>query len=98
MSVKHDKGKTRAHLVLSDFANALEAVAEVGTFGANIYSESGWLNVPDGEKRYLDALMRHYLEHCKGVELDEESGLKHLAHFAWNALAVLELKVRRRSE
>lgn len=95
---KLDHGKIKSGLVLGDFARALQAVCEVGTFGANKYSESGWLSVPDAEKRYEDAKVRHMLERMSGVQLDSDSRLKHLAHEAWNALAILELQIRREKE
>lgn len=91
---KLDDGKIYAGLVLGDFANALKAVAEVGTFGANKYSKSGWLSVPDGIARYEDAKTRHWLARMSGERLDSDSGLMHKAHEAWNALAVLELELR----
>lgn len=96
VGVKHDAGKPRAGLMLLDFARALEAVAEVTTFGAQKYSPSGWRSVPDAEARYTDALVRHLLawKQADG-EVDEESQLLHLAHAAWNALAVLELELAR---
>lgn len=85
---KHDEGKPRAGLVLGDFSRALLEVAKVGTFGAEKYSDHGWLSVEDNRARYLDALWRHLLAK---EERDSESGYSHLAHVAWNALAVLEL-------
>src|SRR3990167_1862280 len=91
---KFDDGKIRADLVLSRFANALEAVSRVGTFGANKYSKDGWLRVENGIERYKDAMMRHWLADAAGEEFDKESGMPHLAHHAWNALAVLELTIR----
>ena len=94
MSVKHDEGKIRAGLVLGDFSAALEEVCKVGTFGAEKYSAHGWLEVPDASERYTDAMLRHYLAHAQGIATDPESGLPHLAHLAWNALAVLELELR----
>jgi hypothetical protein len=64
----------------------------VGTFGADKYTLHGWLAVENGEERYMDALFRHLLA---DEETDAESDLPHLAHAAWNALAVLELHLRR---
>jgi hypothetical protein len=87
---KLDNGKLRAHLVLSDFSRALEAVCEVGTFGANKYSPRGWKSVPGALERYQDAMMRHWLAIQRGEEIDSESGLRHEAHFAWNVLACLQ--------
>lgn len=89
---KLDSGKQLAGVLL-DFSRALEAVADVGTFGANKYTRGGWQSVPGGELRYMDALMRHLLK-MQREELDPDSGLEHLAHLAWNCLAVLELKRR----
>ena len=92
---KNDAGKIRPGLVLGDFANALTEVTKVGTFGAEKYSDHGWLSVPDGPARYEDAMLRHWLAAKRGEDIDSDSGLSHLAHFAWNALAILELELRR---
>ena len=92
---KLDAGKMRAGLVLGDFANALKLVCEVGTFGAEKYTPRGWLDVPNAEERYEDAKERHLLERLSGDKFDQDSQLPHLAHEAWNALAVLELQCRR---
>jgi len=94
MSTKNDKGKPLAGLVLQDFARALEQVVEVGTFGAKKYSKHGWLSVPDARERYTDALYRHLLAYGKGDYTDDDSGLRHLSHAAWNILAILELEER----
>lgn len=94
---KLDAGKARAGLVLLDFALALEAVAQVGTFGADKYTPHGWLSVPAGIERYTDALFRHLLAEATAVTgvgplaTDPDSGLAHAAHAAWNALARLQL-------
>ena len=90
--VKHDQGKVMGQL-LGDFSRALLGVAEVGTFGANKYTRGGWLSVPEGEQRYYDALWRHLLQ-ANQTDKDEESGLTHLEHAAWNILALIELKKR----
>jgi hypothetical protein len=88
---KLDAYKPRSWLVLGGFANALQAVAEVGTFGANKYTADGWKQVDNGFSRYSDAMLRHVLAEAAGDELDPESSLLHAAHGAWNALARLEL-------
>jgi hypothetical protein len=91
---KLDAGKIRPGLVLGGFARALKEVARVGTYGAQKYTENGWVLVPNGVDRYDDAMLRHWLdEHC-GVELDKDTELRHAAHAAWNALARLDLLVR----
>jgi len=89
---KLDSGKCVAG-VLSDFALALQAVADVGDFGARKYTRGGWQAVPNAEERYFDAAWRHLLK-ARHEELDKDSGLPHLAHLAWNLLAVLEIQGR----
>lgn len=88
---KNDKDKIAAG-VLADFSLALMEVAKVGTFGAKKYSRGGWMSVPNGIERYSDAMLRHYLK--ERYVLDKDSGLRHHAHLAWNALARLELILR----
>lgn len=95
---KLDAGKIRPSLVISGFAQALSAVAAVGTYGANKYTDNGWMEVPGGIERYSDAMLRHTLSEMSGEENDQESGLSHAAHAAWNALATLELKIRAKNE
>ena len=90
---KLDAGKNRLGLVVADFANAIQQVGLVATMGALKYTASGWLAVKDGKERYSDALFRHLVAHAAGERLDG-SGLLHLAHAAWNVLAVLELELR----
>jgi len=92
---KLDAGKPRLGLVLGDFGNALLAVGEVGTFGAQKYTEHGWLEVENGEARYTDARYRHMVKEGVGETVDKDSDLLHAAHTAWNALARLELKIRK---
>jgi hypothetical protein len=95
--VKYDQGKPRVGLMISDFSRALNEVATVSTFGANKYSPSGWRTVEDARNRYWDALHRHLLA-MSTADRDEESNLLHLAHAAWNALAVLEIELTIQSE
>lgn len=82
-----DQHEPRPALVLGGFVLALRAVTEVGTFGA----DNGWRSVPDGQQRYTDAMLRHWLADPCGLSPDPDSGLAHAAHLAWNALARLEL-------
>ena len=88
--VKFDEGKPRVGLVLGGFSRALEAVSEVGTYGAIKYTDHGWRSVPDGFNRYTDAMLRHWLKENEGM-CDQESEQLHAAHLAWNALARLQL-------
>ena len=93
---KDDKAKPMAGVLL-DFSRALQIVVDVGTYGAKKYARQGWCVVPEGSQRYTDALVRHLLAMDVDPDgLDKETGLPHLAHVAWNALAVLELQARRK--
>lgn len=92
---KLDAGKNRLGLVLLDFSRALEVVGEVGTYGANKYTPKGWITVPNGHERYTDAMLRHLLCEAQGELLDRDTALLHSGHMAWNALARLEITLRR---
>jgi hypothetical protein len=91
---KADNGKPDLDLVFGDFTRALTKVGEIGTAGAKKYSRSGWLQVPNALSRYSSAMWRHIFQFKEGQDYDAESGQLHLAHAAWNALAVLELYLR----
>jgi hypothetical protein len=91
---KLDAGKSRAWLCISGFANALEAVAQVTTAGAAKYTPGGWVCVPDGQERYMDAFARHSLAMARGETHDADTGCLHHAQAAWNLLAALELQLR----
>jgi len=92
IGMKYDKGKPQVGLVFESFPRALLAVAEVAGFGAKKYTRNGWKEVPDAYNRYKDALGRHLLQ--REIESnDNESHLDHLAHLAWNTLAILELEM-----
>lgn len=93
---KMDGGKLQAGILEEVFPHALEAVAKVCDYGARKYSRGGCLQVPDAWTRYKDAEWRHRLARAKGETHDEESGLPHEAHEAWNVLMCLELLLRGR--
>ena len=87
---KDDSKKPRMDLVLGGFPNALWGVGEVGTFGANKYSDNGWKEVDNAVERYSNALLRHYLKYKTGEFYDRETSLPHLSHMIWNACALYE--------
>ena len=96
---KLDAGKSPVMLgLLTQFPRACIAVAEVSAFGAEKYTWGGWKSVPDGARRYGDALVRHVCKEKIEGEVDSDSGLLHVAHEAWNALARLELILKERAE
>lgn len=94
---KFDADKPRPTLLIMSLANAVLATTEVLTFGAKKYSDDGWHLVPDGIKRYTDAMYRHLLAEGAGEEHDPETGLLHAAHTAADALIRLELLLRERT-
>ena len=95
--VKLDTGKNRLGLVFKGFALPLLEVGKIGTFGANKYTDDGWQTVENAQERYTDALFRHLFAHFNGEIIDPESNLMHLAHVAWNALAILYFELKKES-
>lgn len=93
---KYDGGKAPlAQGCIGYFPNALNEVADISAYGANkyksAYADKNWMRVEGAAGRYLDALARHVTAHAGGEARDSESGKRHMAHAAWNALALLEL-------
>lgn len=91
---KHDGGKAPVMKgFIRYFPMAIEAVSQVSEYGARKYDWHNWANVDHGFDRYSDAMMRHLL--LESIENnDDESGLLHAAHAAWNAMCRLELLLR----
>jgi Domain of unknown function (DUF5664) len=86
--IRENGGKPPVNLIMS---KALLEVAKVAEFGAKKYSPH---NYRKGMKWsfFIDAMCRHTIKYCVGERIDEESKLSHLAHIAWNALAILEFE------
>jgi len=94
--LKTGKGKNRLDLLPWE---ALERIGEVLTYGANKYNLDGWKTGGSTKYRYEAALLRHFSKYKLGEDLDNESGISHLAHMATNALFLLyfrEIKNRRK--
>lgn len=92
---KFDGGKLLWDLLPWD---AVEKVVEIQTYGADKYTEDGWKTVPNAERRYFAALMRHLVAEKNGETYDKESGNLHLAHVATNALFLLWFKLQKESK
>lgn len=92
--VKHDSGKIIAGVLFEEFPRALIGLCEVATFGAEKYSRNDWQHVEDAHRRYSDAMVRHMLAKGSGEINDPETGLPHVFHIAWNALAIAELEAK----
>lgn len=91
---KENEGKLPIDTMLTiQFPKAIQAIAKATLFGHNKYikTDEDWLNykrVLGGSQTYADACARHGLE--KGV-IALDSGLPHIYHKCWNAMAELEL-------
>lgn len=72
---------------------ALYRLAEVAGYGARKYERFNYLK---GYRWSLsvDALFRHLLAFLDGESTDPESGLHHMAHVAWHALALCSFDLR----
>lgn len=69
----------------------IEDIVRVYTAGANKYGDNNWQHLDNGYQRYKAAMLRHLLEYEKGNVYDDETGCRHLAQVAWNAIAMLYL-------
>ena len=67
----------------------IEDIVKVYTEGAKKYSDNSWQLLDNGYDRYKAALFRHLVLFEKGEEIDSETGCRHLAQVAWNAIAML---------
>ena len=73
---KFDGGKTRMDLLP---VKPLRAVGDVLTFGADKYGDRNWeLGIEYG--RLYAAALRHLTRWWDGEDLDDESGMNHMAH------------------
>lgn len=84
--VKADAGKPQWSLMPWE---QLKKVVDILTFGAKKYAPDNWKKVPDGKKRYEDALYRHMTAWSSGEKVDPESNETHLAHVVCNALFLM---------
>ena len=84
--IKFDSGKERFDLIP---ARPLFYLAKVYTFGAKKYEDRNW---EKGMKwgKIFGAIQRHLWKFWMGEDLDDETGLPHLAHAAWGCLTLLE--------
>ena len=87
--IKHDQQKTRYDLMPW---LALDAVADVMSYGANKYGDRNW-EAGLSFSRCFSALCRHLFAWFLGEEKDVESGHSHLAHVACNALFLLHYSI-----
>mgnify|MGYP000447941137 CR=1 FL=1 len=87
-AIKHDGGADKPPMGLIP-QTALKEVAKVLDFGASKYSAHNWRNGFDHSRLY-DAVLRHVGAYIDGEDLDEDSGLSHIAHATCGCLMLLE--------
>lgn len=69
--------------------HAIKELAKVFTFGAHKYADNNWIKYGMDWSRVIGSLERHVNAFKAGQDYDEETGLPHMAHAAWNALALV---------
>ena len=77
--IKFDGAKIRWDLLE---IKPVEAIIRVLMYGANKYGDRNWVLVPDAQRRYYSACMRHLTAWWDGEKKDPESGESHLSHAA----------------
>ncbi len=84
---RFSEGKIRHDLVAPW---ALEQIARVYTYGTIKYDDDNWWKGLRWKKDVFGCIIRHIWAWFRGEINDDESGLHHLAHAAWNCLALME--------
>lgn len=88
---KNDKNKPPLDLIPYEME---EELAKVLAFGANLYGRHNWR---DGMEysRLTAATKRHLGKFNNGIDLDDESGLSHIAHAIANLTFLLWMQKHR---
>jgi uncharacterized HAD superfamily protein len=82
---RFNSGKIRYDLLEP---HAIEELAKIFSFGAKKYAPNNWLKgLPWMD--VIASLKRHLAQFEKGEDRDQETQLLHMAHVAWNALAIV---------
>jgi hypothetical protein len=87
--VKYDQGKPTPELLQ---LRAIMEVAKIMEYGKRKYDANNWRRGMDWS-RLAGATLRHFFAFWNGKDYDEESGMLHLAHAAWNILSLLEYQL-----
>lgn len=88
-SVRYNKGKTLWSLIPK---RPLHDIARVFTYGAAKYSDRNWEAPGFDYSSVYDSAMRHLDSWWQGQDIDEESGLPHLAHACANLLFLAQYR------
>lgn len=89
-----DAGKSRVDLLPADALMELGQVYRAGDIKyAALGGPRNWERGMPWSK-VLGPLLRHLFKWMRGQQIDEESGQRHIAMVAWNALALLTYELR----
>jgi len=91
---KFDKGKVPFHYLP---VSALSEVNQVFAYGAQKYGDYNWTGGMSWT-RLFNAACRHLFAWLGGQEIDEESGLPHLAHATCCCLMLLSFSKNQNGE
>ncbi len=68
---------------------ALNELAKVYTYGTQKYDDDNWWKGLRWKKDVFGCILRHVWKWFRGERFDDESGVHHLAHAAWNCFALM---------
>ena len=85
-AARFDEGKNRFDLLPPW---PLDQIAKVYTYGTIKYDDDNWRKGMPWRK-VIGPLWRHFTKWLRGEKWDDESGLHHLAHCAWQCMALME--------
>lgn len=85
-AARFDEGKNRFDLLPWW---SLDQLAKVYTYGTIKYDDDNWWKGMPW-KKVIGPLWRHFAKWMRGEKYDDESGLHHLAHVAWQCFALME--------
>jgi len=86
-AARFSEGKTRHDLVAPW---ALDQIARVYTYGTQKYDDDNWWKGLKWKKDVFGCILRHVWKWFRGEVNDDESGIHHLAHAAWNCMTLME--------
>lgn len=69
---------------------SMDQIAQVYTYGTRKYDDDNWWKGLRWKRDVLGCIFRHVWKWVRGEKWDDESGLHHLAHAAWNCIALME--------
>ena len=85
-AARFDEGKNRFDLLPPW---PLDQIAKVYTYGTIKYDDDNWWKGMPW-KKIIGPMLRHIWKWLRGEKHDDESGLPHLAHAAWQCIALME--------